>query len=330
MYVLTWLIDRLELSRFSDFSGDLQHSAPILSNFLEMLQAHQDDGESVELVLSDLTVCPGIGFSMVDGSGLSDLLKVYDQVGEFWMTSLPVKVSNLARLSKFKVARKVAIELCLSSIAVSHRRRAPQEAEMPLPGGEADLPLYNEGPNDSGLLMSSPQITTNLSPEVGFGLPTPSRSPSVYSHVSNNSSEATEHPSISRLRQYAISIKSQPDLGESALLAKWPSSPGVDPTQYSWHPTAAGDGDENDSKRREEERRRRRTEKFLNRERIKSSQASPQPTLMRSGSQPELGQPATSSQTVDVPMTQPDRGAFGARSVKSGKKKQARRRAAGF
>lgn len=325
-------IGRLELSRLSDFSGDLQHSAPILSNFLEMLQSRQDDGESAELVLSDLTACPGISFAGIEGSSLSDLLKVYDQVGEFWMASLPPKVSNLARLSKFKVARKVAIELCLSSIAVSLRMRTSQAAEIPLASSEADLPLYDDELSDSGLLIP-PQIAQNLLPEAGIGLPTPSRSPSVYSYMSDTNSGATEHPSISRLRQYAVSIKSQPDLAESTLLAKWPSSPGLDPAQYSWGRAADEDGDEdeNESERLEEERRRRRTEKFLNRERIKSSQVSPQPSLMRSGSQPEPGQPPTSSQTVDIPMTQPDRGAFGARSVKSSKKKkQVRRRAAGF
>jgi RNA polymerase I-specific transcription initiation factor RRN6 len=247
------------------------------------------------------------------------------------MSSLPLKVSNLARLSKFKLARKVAVELCLSSIAISHRKGPSHVAVAHSAGGGMDLTPCNDGPNDSGHLIS-PQITTNLLPEAGSSLPTPSRTPSVYSQVSTNTTESLENPSISRLRQYAVSIKSQLDLGESALLAQWPSSPGADPALYSWRSMADQELDENDSRRRREEaRRRKRTEKFLQRERMKVSQVSSQPTLIRSGSQPELTQSAASSQVVDdVPMTQPDRGVFGARSAKTGKKKRGRRRAAGF
>lgn len=292
---------------------------------------NQDPDNSPGFILSDLTSCPGIGLSVVDGSGLSDLLKVYDQVGEVWMASLPLKVSNLARLSKFKLARKVAVELCLSSIGISRRKGPSHVAVTHSTGGEMDLTRYNEGSNDSGLLIS-PQITMNLLPEAGSSLLTPSRTPSVYSQASTNTTESLESPSISRLRQYAVSIKSQPDPSESALLAQWPSSPGADPTLYSWRSMADQELDENDPRRRREEaRRRRRTEKFLQRERMKESQVSSQPTPIRSGSQPELAQSATSSQVVDdIPMTQPDRGVFGARSAKPGKKKAGRRRAAGF
>lgn len=247
------------------------------------------------------------------------------------MASLPLQVSNLARLSKFKVARKVAVELYLSLISVSIRNRSSQAGEAPSIGGGVDLPPYSEGAHDSDLLTSS-QIDMSPPPDAGFSLPTPSRTPSEYSHMSNDTSELAEDPSISRLRQYAVSIKSRLDLGEPALLSQWPSTPGVDPAQYSWRSMAEEAEDEFDSRRRRDEaRRRRRTEKFLNRERPKESQASSQPTALHSGSQPELGQPAASSQSVgDVPMTQPDRGVFGARSSKPGKKKQGKRRAAGF
>jgi RNA polymerase I-specific transcription initiation factor RRN6 len=247
------------------------------------------------------------------------------------MASLPLQVSNLARLSKFKVARKVAVELYLSLMAVSIRNRSSQMGEAPSIAGGVDLPPYSEDPKDSDFLTSS-QMAMSSPPEAGFSLPTPSRTPSVYSYVSNDTSELTEDPLISRLRQYAVSIKSRLDLGEPALLSQWPSAPGVDPAQYSWRSMADEGEDEFDSRRRRDEaRRRRRTEKFLSRERTKESQASSQPTAIRSGSQPELGQHAASSQSVsNVPMTQPDRGAFGARSSKLGKKKQGKRRAAGF
>lgn len=325
------LLPRLELSHFADFSGDLQASAPLLSNFLQTLRANQDAQESFDLILSGLSSCPGVGLNIDEGSTFSDLLGVYDQVGDHWMASLPLQVSNLARLSKFKVARKLAVELYLSSISVSICKRPSKARRMPLGSDGVDLPPYDEEPNEQQSLMS-PQTATTPLPEAGLSLPTPSRTPSVYSQISNDTSEFTEDASVTRLRQYAVSIESQPDLGESELLAQWPSTPGVDPAHYSWRSMAdEGEGELDSRRRHEEARRRRRTEKFLNRERMKASQVSSQPMVLLSGSQPELGQPAASSQPVgDIPMTQPDRGAFGARSAIPGKKKKGKRRAAGF
>jgi RNA polymerase I-specific transcription initiation factor RRN6 len=267
--------------------------------------------------------------TICEGSKLSNLLRIYDQVCEHWMTSLPLKVSNLARFSKFKVARRVAVELCLSSIAVSIHKISSAANEIPSTGG--NLPLCGEAPNDPPFSMS-PNVAMNPPPGAAFSLPTPSRTPSVYSHISNDTSEVIENASVTRLRQYAVSIKPRSGLRYSALLAQWPSTPGVDPAQYSWRSMADEIEDEIDSRRRREElRRRRRTERFLQGGRMKESQSSSQPTVMRSGSQPELGQPAASSQSVgDVPMTQPDRGVFGARFAMPGQKKKGKRRAAGF
>ena len=319
---------RLELSHFADFSGDLQESSPVLSNFLETLQTNQDIHESFGLVLSDLNLCPGTGLTVSEASKLSDLLRVYDQVGEHWMASLPLKVSSLARLSKFKVARRVAVELCLSSIAVSIHK-IYSTAKETLPSG-ADLPRYDDEPNEPPFLMS-PNVATSAPPGAAFSLLTPSRTPSVYSHMSNDTSEVTENASVTRLRQYAVSIKPRSDLRESTLLAQWPSTPGVNPAQYSWRSMADEVEDEPDFRRRREGARLRRTERFLQRVHMKESQGSSQPPVMRSGSLPELGQSAVSSQSVgDIPTTQPDRVALGARSARSGQKKKGKRRAAGF
>lgn len=265
--------------------------------------------------------------TVLEGSKFSDLLRIYDQVGEYWMASLPLRVSNLTRLSKFKIARKIAIELCLSSIAVSTRKKSQQARDDISISGGIDLPLY-EQPNHTPSLRSLRAM--RFLPEAGFSLPTPSQTPSVYSHASNDTSEPGENASITRLRQYAVSIKALPDLGESAVLSQWPSIPGFDPAQYKWTSLIAEDVAEVNRRQREEERRRKKAEKFLHRERMRGLHRSSQPTLLRSGSQPEFGLPAKSSQSVgDVPMTQPDRGVFGARSTKRGKKKP-RKRAAGF
>jgi RNA polymerase I-specific transcription initiation factor RRN6 len=61
------------------------------------------------------------------------------------------------------------------------------------------------------------------------------------------------------------------------------------------------------------------------------AEASSQPIVVPSGSQPEVTHNGFSSQTVeDIPMTQPDRGAFGSRSIQKSKKKPKKHRTAGF
>jgi RNA polymerase I-specific transcription initiation factor RRN6 len=295
-------------------------------------------------VLSNLNSCPGIDFPMAKDSSFSDLLQVYDQVGDHWMASLPLKLPNLSRLSKFKIARKIAVELCLSSVGVSLRNKYSQAIEPSDPEtGKLSLPILSKAyelSREESPSSPSSQVTQGPSQDSGFGLPTPARTPSLYSHASGTSTEPIEDLAILRLRQYALSIKSPPKMGKSALLSHWPPLPGMDPAEYKWEPVQKSSmeddtGEVNDYReRRGEARRRRRTERFLNRERVTVSEVASRPAFTSFGSQPEIVQHATSSQTVDeFSMTQPDRGLFGSRSVQPGKKKQKKqkkRRAAGF
>jgi RNA polymerase I-specific transcription initiation factor RRN6 len=134
-----------------------------------------------------------------------------------------------------------------------------------------------------------------------------------------------------------VFIKPKPDFGKSTILSQWPSNPGSDPANYSWEAKQKGaEEDQNGAEReqrnrKEEARRRKRTEKFLNQERGQTAEATSQPMVVNpSGSQPVVAHNGFSSQTVeDVPMTQPDRGAFGSRSVQKSKKAK-KHRTAGF
>ncbi len=176
-----------------------------------------------------------------------------------------------------------------------------------------------------------------LGSQPSFNLPTPAQTPSLYSRATS-ASEHKEDPAISRLRQYAVSIRSKTDFGKSPILSQWPSVPGSDPANYSWAAKReAGDDGPNEAEReqrirKEETRRRRRTEKFLNEESATPRKPVSQPmVVIPSGSQPVVAHNGFSSQTVeDFPMTQPDRGAFGSRSIKTSKKKPKKARTAGF
>lgn len=329
----------LELSQVPGFSEDLEQGAPILQEFLKSLEEEQDPEASSALVLSNLTLCPGIAFQTLEDSSLPDLLKVYDQVAENWIASLPPRVPGMTRLAKFKIARKIAVELCLSSIGASLRNKASEVPSLPVQD-DGELPdpdrLHQSAATsreDSPALFSSQTPQSSL--QSGFGLPTPAQTPSLYSQSHASASEYAEDPAISRLRQYAVSIQSKPDLGTSKILSHWPAAPGVDPATYSYEAVqkAAADesGEESDHrKRRDQARRKRKTERFLSRESAAPAEASSQPRFAPFGSQPHVPHLGFSSQTVDdVPMTQPVGGAFGSRVTQS-KTKQKKKKAAGF
>ena len=329
----------LDLSQIPGFSEDLEQGAPILRHFLQLLTEDEEPEASSALVLSNLTVCPGIEFETLENYSLPDLLKVYDQVAENWIASLPLQVPYKTRLTKFKIARKLAVELCLSSIGVSLRNKASEAPSLPVHDGKEPLDLLQRSaaPSREGSpALFSSQIPPSLVTESGFGLPTPEQTPSLYSQSHASASEFDEDPAILRLRQFAVSIKSKPDLGTSKILSHWPAAPGVDPAMYSYDAIqrkAAADesGEESDrGKRRDRIRRKRRTEGFLSRESTAAVESSSQSGFAPWGSQPDNGHIGFSSQMIDdVPMTQPDRGAFGSR-VTQIKKKPRKKRAAGF
>jgi RNA polymerase I-specific transcription initiation factor RRN6 len=255
------------------------------------------------------------------------------------MVSLPMKVSNLSRLAKFRLACKIAVDLYLSSIAVSLRNELSGDAHEPdnPESHQISLPILHkvcEPPQrDSPPLLSS-QVMHDRTQNPSLSLPTLRRTPSLYSHGSAASAEATEDPAITRLRQYAVSIEPSPAIGTSSILFHWPSSPGLDPAQYEWDmirkDTIQDDNIGDSHKRqRDDDRRRRRIETFLDRERMALSEISSQPTFPSFGSQPAPAQNVASSQTTgDLPMTQPGRGTFGSRIAVA--KKKLKKRTAGF
>lgn len=269
-----------------------------------------------------------------EGSIFSGFLKIFDHLVGIWMASLPAEVSVTTRLSKYKTIRQVAIELCLSSLVCSLQRPEPSA-----PGGDVDedptLPSSSAAKpaRDPSPVLYSPDMTPEPSQRQQWGsVPTLSRTPSLYSHATSASRPGlNEDPAVSRLRQFVVSIKSQPEPGKSKLLSQWVV--GGSPDGYSWESAKRASMAEawpkgGSRRNREESRRHQLKEKFLSEERLKA--ATSQPAFTPFGSQPDPGQHAFSSQSrAEVPMTQPDRGTFGSRSLQKPNKK-VRRRKAGF
>jgi RNA polymerase I-specific transcription initiation factor RRN6 len=335
-------LNRHEVSGITGLSGDLEQASSGLRNFLESLRQVQNPKKTSTLALSDLTVCPAIQFPLDQASNYPDLLKIYNQVADNWLASLPLKVSAQARLSKFRIIRQIAVELFLSSLAVSLRHNASDATIMSIQTLDENLTPPELDKEDGTTRESSPTKFSSelaLFPErdLDFNLPTLARTPSLYSHTTS-ASGLREDPAISRLRQYAVSVSSKPDFGNPPMLSHWPSIPGGDPAQYSWEATQRAAEEDDSGKeseqrnRKEEARHRRRTEKFLAQERARTIETMSQPmVVIPSGSQPVVTYNGFSSQTVDdIPMTQPDRGIFGSRSAQRGKKRPKKHRTAGF
>lgn len=124
------------------------------------------------------------------------MLAVYDDLVDKWMTNLPQRVPVQARVLKHRTIRQVSIELCLSSVAISLRPKVADDKD----GEDTDYMIRDNSP-----ALYSPEMTpasSYLEPSVT--LPSPARTPSVFSHVTNTtSSETGQDSAITRLRQYA-------------------------------------------------------------------------------------------------------------------------------
>lgn len=330
----------LELSDNACPSGDLDEAAKTVSEFLDFMDTFDEDEEeaSYKFHISKLVSCPGILFSEDQSSDdkCPDLLEIYDQLINVWVTNLPRKTPGPVRLAKARLIRKIAMELWLSSVGISLRNK--QVEPRPPPIIEEGSPLRMLKDIDEVSRASSPpyfssQAHSNAVQNPQFSLPTPASS--VISAAT-----VVEDPTIARLRQYAVSLEPKTEFGpaRSSLISQWPSVPGADPAAYSWEEVqraaaAEESGDDEYRSRREHARRKRRAERFLSRDRANAATSSSQAVVQPFGSQP-AGYNTYSSQPInDLPMTQPSKGAFGSRvavPVTPGKKKPQRRRAAGF
>lgn len=301
-----------------------------------ILGQNEDDGSSMSFRLATLNPLPFIGH---DSESSLDLSNLYDKLIDQWVTCLPRHTPGPARLARERIIRTIAMGLHMSSLAVSTRDKSVPLPEPAQFKQKAEFVLPVRG-KPASIGQGTYYGTQSLSEVPASSLPIPAPTPT---HTANDDPIELEEPSedsaISRLRGHTVSVTSLKPLStsRSIIMAHWPSSPGVDPKEYSYEAVRGAitededsDSDEEESYRRkkDEERKRRRTERFLKRQRANTMDAASQPAPMLAfGSQPEMAQHAFSSQTVDIPMTQPEGGVFGSRPGPKGFKK---RRKGGF
>jgi RNA polymerase I-specific transcription initiation factor RRN6 len=330
----------------------VDEAASSMKALIDFLSQEKDNNPSMAVSL-----LPLISSSvMADEAGINSdenplhLSAVYDRMIESWVSCLPLQTPGQMRLAKERMVRAIAAELCLASKAIAVRDKSVHFPESTRPSEGFDLtlpvrPRSNFSLQESGTRQVPNSQDARKIDEASYpttpGLPTPTSTPHHTLGESAPSETPAEDPAISRLRSYTLSIKSQPPLGAAAssILDHWPTTPGLDPTNYSWEAARKAvaevwdqdsDEEETTNRRKEEERRRHRTERFLKRQRANTDDAASQPAPTVSfGSQPDPAANVTSSQPAEnaLPMTQPDRGLFGSRM---GQKSWKKRRTKGF
>jgi RNA polymerase I-specific transcription initiation factor RRN6 len=318
----------LEFCDYANLADDIDDAAVLLGDFMESINEDDDEKSLMNVSLRSTGI-----FDIANTESMASLSDVYDKMVDLWVSCLPRKTPPLVRLAKERLVRNTAAELFLSSLLVSVRDKAvitPAPASPVLQRGHNVTLAVRSGKPDydssTGLTSSQPSIDTGFAPILS--LPTPSIT--LPSESTSITVEPAEDDAIARLRGYAISIKSQKPLGatRTAILAHWPSTPGVDPSTYSWEATQSytpreaeiySDDEEAVQQKKDDERRRRRTERFLKRQRTSTVGAYSQPVVATTvaGSQPEFDprMMVASSQMPEVglPMTQPDTGRHGSR-----------------
>ncbi|CEJ59076.1 hypothetical protein PMG11_07712 [Penicillium brasilianum] len=276
-------------------------------------------------------VLPGMPSISSDESSSLDFLRTYDRLVEEWVTSVSHEIPRFTCVMKERVVRGITLDLLLSRIVrISNTtpKDVPPEAETTdenRPAGDEPMSSQNLYPTLPSSQLPSSQMTITAGPS--------SQGPP------SSSSKETMAPSYSGLAAFTTFKVPRPMARNVAnLLSHW--KPGADPSAYEWQKT---------SHMLEEEEARRTGGPVLprrSRSRRKSQQPSmPEatslpgtpiaPSIRTWGSQPVDALPAlplpSSQPTLDEgPMTQVERGQFGAREAKKGQKSKKKRRAAGF
>lgn len=260
-----------------------------------------------------------------------DFLETYNELVDEWVTSVPHGtrgIPNQTRVLKEKTARAVALDLLLSRLirvpGASFDKRASQGA----------------GTVDSGRTETE-RVALSQNTPIQLASSQDTSRPIQATRVRSSEFPAGEAsaPTYSKLSTYTtFKEPRQMPRNVANLLSHWQM--GTDPSTYVWSKT---------SQLLEEEEAQRTPGPSTPRHRIpkKRSQLTPAPDasslpptpvapMVRPwGSQPDNPVPKfplpSSQPTVDeAPMTQIERGQFGAREAKKSSKSKKKRRAAGF
>ncbi|KAJ5951433.1 uncharacterized protein N7479_009846 [Penicillium vulpinum] len=321
----------VELTDKGLLAEDLDERADDVKRLISALvPEHPDPDAHCRYMLLPLPTSNG-GYGVptkLSGEADKDLLNVYDQIVDDWMSTLPRVIPVQTRLMKEKLIRGVAADLILSrliKISTSLDRvilstpadpveeRANEDANEKA----AAQNKYMQSSYFALLSSQAPASQSSTGRSQAFG--------SRRDTTSVQQSKSTAFPVLSGLSAFTT-FKAPRPIPQKVenLLSHWPI--GASPENYVWE--RIEDEETRSSKARTPKSRRKKRSQT----RDQSLPPTPAIPMVRAwGSQP-LAPPRfniDSSQSMGgLPMTQMERGAFGAREFKKPKKKK--KRQAGF
>lgn len=329
-------IRRLELNHgrpvLEDIDDTARHLTRLVSTILPETPNEQAPFRYMILSLNSSHVLHGMPRTSSDEQSSLDFVRTYDRLVEEWVTSVSQDIPRFTCVMKERVVRGIALDLLLSRLV--RISNAPSSKDVPQTVGAMDK-------NQPG--VEGPMSSQNLS----MTLPSSQLPSSQVTATGVNSSQGTSSkspkesmtPSYSGLSAYTTFKPPRPMARNVAnLLSHWKL--GADPSAYEWQKTS--------HMLEEEEARRLGGPSIPRRSRSRRKSQQPAsaeatslpgtpiaPPIRAWGSQPAdallpaLALPSSQPTVDEVPMTQMERGQFGAREVKSQKSKK-KRRAAGF
>ena len=215
---------------------------------------------------------------------LNSLSSVHQALVENWITPLSDNIPDVIRMSKERLARRIAAEVFLARQVV--RLEKPERGQQSQSQSQSqaqpwDLPdRPGASPSPS---RAPPSLCLNASSQLPpSSLPTPSASAAASTLTGSSSHPSTfSAPEITRLNRYTtFSTPAPPPLPRALnrVLSHW--GPGADPATYDWRGTSRqlSRHDEQDlgaEEMTEKERRRlrRRTERYVRRQRREAEES---------------------------------------------------------
>jgi RNA polymerase I-specific transcription initiation factor RRN6 len=335
---LTHMYNRLELNHgrpvLEDIDDTAHHLTRLVSTIIPETPNEQATYRYMILPQKFSHVLHGMPPISSDEPPQLDFVKTYDELVEQWVTSVSYDIPRFTCVMKERVVRGIALDLLLSSLVRISNAPSSNAALQPVETTDEAKPTEEEP-------MSSQNFPTTLpSSQLPSSQITATQGDTSQGLSETSPKDTTSH-SFSGLSAFTTFKQPRPMARNVAnLLSHWKT--GADPAAYEWQKT---------SNMLEEEEARRTGGPSLPRRRSRSRKRSQPPTVPETtsmpgtpialsirtwGSQPADSLPApsfplpSSQPTLDeLPMTQMERGMFGAREVKSQKPKK-KRRAAGF
>lgn len=271
-------------------------------------------------------VFPGMPSVLQKTRSSLNFLETYDGLADECLPRLTQDIPLQTRRTKERIVRGVALDIVLARLirTSNHALRTPsQYVDSGTPTEEA--PVQN--PERPDIELTSSQIPSSQSTVTG----------NHRGQFSSARPGGDSAPAFSSLAAFTT-FKEYRSLARNVanLLSHW--QPGVDPSTYDWQKSSQAQGAESSQmgpgtpqgRARKSKRRSQQTPTIDRRTFLPQAPVAP---LFRAwGSQPDHTLPLASSQpTLDeAPMTQTERGQFGAREVTKSNKQKKKRRAGGF